>query len=75
MDGPGNPNLRHDRSDMSKRVEFDPVVARALLDLADDPKVVKTDSQGPDLSLVVPDDLWAKYEQYQGLKEKEGDDK
>jgi hypothetical protein len=55
---------------MSKRVDFDPGVARILLDLADNPKVVKTDSQGPTLSLVVPDELWAKYETYQGLKEK-----
>jgi hypothetical protein len=54
---------------MSKRVDFDPVTARILLDLADNPKVVKTDSQGPDLSLVVPDELWAKYENYKGLKE------
>ena len=54
---------------MSKRVEFDPVVARILLDLADNKKVVQTDSQGPRLSLVVPDELWTKYEQYQGLKE------
>jgi hypothetical protein len=59
---------------MSKRVDFDPVTARILLDLADNPKVVKTDSQGPDLSLVVPDELWAKYENYKGLKEK-GDKK
>lgn len=57
---------------MSKRVDFDPVVARILLDLADNPKVVKTDTQGPDMVLVVPDELWAKYEQYQGLKEKGG---
>lgn len=57
---------------MSKRVDFDPVVARILLDLADNPKVVKTDSQGPSLSLVVPDDLWAKYEQYKALEEKGG---
>jgi hypothetical protein len=55
---------------MSKRVDFDPTVARALLDLADNPKVVKTDSQGPVLALVVPDDLWEKYETYQGLTEK-----
>lgn len=54
---------------MSKRVEFDPVTARILIDLADNPKVVKTDSQGPDLVLVVPDELWAKYENYKGLKE------
>lgn len=55
---------------MSKRVEFDPEVARILLDLADDRKAVKTDSQGPRLALVVPDDLWEKYEQYQNVKEK-----
>lgn len=55
---------------MSKRVEFDPVTARILLDLADDRKQVKTDSQGPRLALVVPDDLWERYEQYQGVKEK-----
>jgi hypothetical protein len=55
---------------MSKRVDFDPGVAKILIDLADNPKVVKTDSQGPTLSLVVPDELWAKYETYQGLKEK-----
>jgi hypothetical protein len=54
---------------MSKRVEFDPVTARILLDLADNKKDVKTDSQGPRLSLVVPDELWTKYENYQGLKE------
>jgi hypothetical protein len=57
---------------MSKRVEFDPVVARILLDLADNPKQVKTDSQGPDLSLVVPDELWARYEKYQSVEEKGG---
>jgi hypothetical protein len=57
---------------MSKRVDFDPATARILLDLADNPKVVKTDSQGPDLALVVPDDLWDKYEKYQGLQEKKG---
>lgn len=56
---------------MSKRVEFDPVTARILLDLADNVKDVKTDSQGPTLSLVVPDDLWERYEQYQGVKESE----
>jgi hypothetical protein len=55
---------------MSKRVEFDAETARILLDLADNRKEVKTDSQGPRLALVVPDELWAKYEQYQGLKEK-----
>lgn len=55
---------------MSKRVEFDPVVARILLDLADNKKEVQTDSQGPRLSLVVPDELWARYEKYQGLEEK-----
>lgn len=60
---------------MSKRVDFDPVVARILLDLADNPKVVKTDTQGPDMVLVVPDELWTKYEQYQGLKEKGGKSK
>jgi len=55
---------------MSKRVAFDPVTARILLDLADNPKVVQTDSQGPTLSLVVPDELWEKYEKYHGLEEK-----
>lgn len=55
---------------MSKRVEFDAETARVLLDLADNRKDVKTDSQGPRLSLVVPDDLWERYETYQGLKEK-----
>lgn len=55
---------------MSKRVEFDAETARILLDLADNRKEVKTDSQGPRLSLVVPDELWAKYEKYQGLQEK-----
>ena len=57
---------------MSKRVDFDPVVARVLLDLADNPKQVKTDTQGPRLSLLVPDELWTRYEQYQGLQEKKG---
>jgi len=52
---------------MSKRVDFDPGVARVLMDLADNPKVVKTDTQGPTFSLVVPDELWTKYETYQGL--------
>ena len=55
---------------MSKRVEFDAATARILLDLADNRKEVKTDSQGPRLSLVVPDELWVKYEHYQGLQEK-----
>lgn len=57
---------------MSKRVEFDPVVARVLFDLADNPKVVKTDTQGPDMVLVVPDELWDRYEKYQALSEKGG---
>ena len=57
---------------MSKRVEFDPVVARILLDLADNPKQVKTDTQGPSLSLVVPDELWTRYEKYQSVEEKGG---
>lgn len=57
---------------MSKRVDFDPVVARVLFDLADNPKVVKTDTQGPDMVLVVPDELWAKYEQYLSVSEKGG---
>lgn len=57
---------------MSKRVEFDAETARVLLDLADNRKDVKTDSQGPRLALIVPDDLWEKYETYQGLKEKKG---
>jgi hypothetical protein len=57
---------------MSKRVDFDPVVARILLDLSDNRKEVKTDSQGPRLALLVPDELWVRYEQYQGLKEKGG---
>ena len=57
---------------MSKRVEFDPVTARILLDLADNKKDVKTDSQGPRLALVVPDQLWDKYEKYQSVEEKGG---
>jgi hypothetical protein len=57
---------------MSKRVDFDPVVARILLDLADNPKQVKTDSQGPRLALVVPDELWDRYEKYQSVEEKGG---
>lgn len=56
---------------MSKRVEFDPVTARILLDLADNRKDVKTDSQGPRLALLVPDELWERYERYQGLSEKQ----
>ena len=72
LDDSSDTNLRHDRSDMSKRVEFDPVVARALLDLADNPKQVKTDTQGPTLSLVVPDELWARYEKYRSVEEKKG---
>lgn len=60
---------------MSKRVDFDPVVARILLDLADNHKDVKTDTQGPRMALLVPDELWTKYEQYQGLKEKGGKSK
>jgi hypothetical protein len=55
---------------MSKRVEFDPVTARILLDLADNHRDVATDSQGPRLSLVVSDELWDRYEKYQTLKEK-----
>lgn len=55
---------------MSKRVEFTAEMARVLLDLADNRKDVKTDSQGPRLSLVVPDELWEKYETYRGLSEK-----
>jgi hypothetical protein len=64
--------MRNDRSDMSKRIDFDPVVARVLLDLADNPKQVKTDTQGSDMALLVPDDLWERYEKYQGLQEKKG---
>jgi hypothetical protein len=55
---------------MSKRVDFDAETVRVLLDLADDPREVATDSQGPTLAVVVSDDLWAKYETYQGVKEK-----
>lgn len=55
---------------MSKRVEFDAVTAQILLDLADNRKDVKTDTQGPRMSLVVPDELWERYEKYQGLQEK-----
>jgi hypothetical protein len=55
---------------MSKRVEFDPALARVLLDLADNHRDVATDSQGPRLSLVVPDELWERYEKYQSLSEK-----
>jgi hypothetical protein len=62
--------MHHGRSsDMSKRIEFDATTARILLDLADDHKDVKTDSQGPRLSLVVSDELWERYEKYQGLEE------
>ena len=57
---------------MSKRVEFDAATARILLDLAEDRKEVKTDSQGPRLSLVVPDYLWERYEKYQAASEKKG---
>lgn len=57
---------------MSKRVDFDVETVRVLLDLADDPREVATDSQGPTLSVVVSDDLWEKYETYQGIKEKKG---
>lgn len=57
---------------MSKRVDFDAAMAQVLLDLADNRKDVKTDSQGPRLALIVPDDLWEKYETYQGLSEKKG---
>jgi len=72
LDHIGNQNLCNDGSDMSKRVDFDPVVARVLLDLADNPKQVKTDTQGPDMVLVVPDELWDRYEQYQAVPEKKG---
>jgi hypothetical protein len=57
---------------MSKRVDFDPVTAQILLDLAENKKDVKTDSQGPTLALLVPDELWERYEKYQGLQEKKG---
>ncbi len=57
---------------MSKRVDFDAETVRALLDLADDPREVATDSQGPTLAIVVSDELWEKFETYQGLKEKKG---
>lgn len=60
---------------MSKRLDFDPVVARVLLDLADNPKDVQTDTQGPRLALLVPDELWSRYEQYQGVQEKKGSKK
>lgn len=55
---------------MSKRVDFDAETVRVLLDLADDPREVATDSQGPTLAVVVSDELWQKYETYQGLSEK-----
>ena len=55
---------------MSKRVDFNAETVRVLLDLADDPRDVATDSQGPTLAVVVSDDLWSKYETYQGLTEK-----
>lgn len=54
---------------MSKRVEFDAATARILLDLADNRKEVKTDSQGPRLALIVPDYLWERYEAYQAAGE------
>lgn len=54
---------------MSKRLDFDAEQVRILLDLADDPRDVATDSQGPSLSVVIPDDLWNRYEQYQGATE------
>jgi hypothetical protein len=57
---------------MSKRVPFDAAQVRVLLDLADNHRDVATDSQGPSLSVVVPDELWERYEKYQGLKEKKG---
>ena len=73
MDRGSHPYLHYDwSSNMSKRVEFDPVVARILLDLADNPKQVKTDTQGPSLSLLVPDELWTRYEKYQAVEEKGG---
>ena len=49
-----------------------PTAARILIDLADSPKDVKTDSQGPRLSLVVPDELWERYQQYLALDTKKG---
>lgn len=46
--------------------------ARILIDLADNPKDVKTDSQGPRLGLVVPDELWERYQKYLSLEPKKG---
>lgn len=55
---------------MSKRLDFDAAQVQVLLDLADDPRDVATDSQGPSLSIVIPDELWNRYERYQGATEK-----
>ena len=57
---------------MSKRIEFDADVVRILLDLADNRKDIKTDSQGPRLAVLVPDDVWERYERYQKTSEDKG---
>ena len=60
---------------MSKRIEFDADTVRILLDLANNRKDNKTDSQGPRLSVIVPDDVWARYERYQKTSEDKGSSK
>lgn len=60
---------------MSKRVEFDADVVRILLDLADNRKDIKTDSQGSKLAVIVPDDVWERYERYQKTSEDKGSKK
>ena len=63
--------LHNDRgTNVSKRVDFDVTLVRILLDLADDPRQVATDSGLGRLSVVVPDDLWQRYETYRDLAEK-----
>lgn len=40
-----------------------------LLDLACDPRDVKTTTDGPRLGVVIPDDLFERYQAYRGASE------
>ena len=71
LGGPGHPYL-HDGWRWNVTHRYIPedlgAEARILIDLADNPKDVQTDSQGPRLGLVVPDELWERYQKYLGLQ-------
>jgi hypothetical protein len=55
---------------MSQVVMIDSTeVLQALLDLADNPRDVQTTTDYGTLAVVVPDDLYERYQKYQNLSE------